>query len=50
MTQRERLLTALRRQTPDHVPVTWELETRAAYAFTGRTGWRATCDAHRMIG
>lgn len=50
MTQRERLLTALRRQTPDQVPVTWELETRAAYAFTGRTGWRAICDAHRMIG
>jgi len=48
--QRERLLTALRGGTPDQVPVTWELETRAAHAFTGKTGWRAVCDAHRMIG
>jgi len=50
MTQRERLLTALRRETPDQVPVTWELESRAAHAFTGRNDWKAICEAHRMIG
>lgn len=50
MTQRERLLTALERGLPDQVPVTWELVDRFAYALTGRTGWRAMCDAHRMIG
>ncbi|MGQ9730889.1 MAG: uroporphyrinogen decarboxylase family protein [Candidatus Zipacnadales bacterium] len=50
MTQRERLLTALDRGQPDQVPVTWELVDRCALAFTGHTGWRAQCDAHRMIG
>jgi len=50
MTHRERLETALNLGQPDQVPVTWELVDRCALAFTGRTGWRAQCDAHRMIG
>ena len=50
MTQRERLLAALRREVPDRVPVTWELEDRFARALTGRTGWRAIVDAHREVG
>ncbi|MDP6381211.1 MAG: hypothetical protein QF662_07695, partial [Phycisphaerae bacterium] len=50
MTQRERLLTAIRRDVPDQVPVTWELEHRAALALTGKGGWKGVCDAHREIG
>lgn len=50
MTGKERLLCALELGTPDRVPVTWELVDRCALAFTGRTGWQAQCDAHRMIG
>lgn len=50
MTQKERLLCALELGTPDHVPVTWELVDRCALALTGRTGWKAQCDAHRLIG
>jgi len=50
MTGKERLICALEGGTPDHVPVTWELVDRCALAFTGTTGWRAQCDAHRMIG
>jgi len=50
MTHRGRLLAALRRAVPDQVPVTWELEGRAAYALTGASGWKAICDAHRMVG
>ena len=50
MTHKERLQCALELGTPDHVPVTWELVDRCALAFTGRTGWQAQCDAHRMIG
>ena len=50
MTQRERLLTALRGEIPDRVPVTWELVGRYAHALTGRETWEAMCDAHRMIG
>jgi len=50
MTHRERLETALNLGQPDHVPVSWELVDRCALALTGRTGWRAQCDAHRMIG
>ena len=43
-------MTALDRRQPDQVPVTWELVNRSAYALTGRTGWRAICDTHRLIG
>jgi len=50
MTQRERLLAALRRDVPDQVPVTWELVGRFARALTGRSDWRAIVDAHREIG
>ncbi len=50
MTQRERLLIALDGGQPDQVPVTWELVDRCALAFTGKTGWKAQCDAHRLIG
>ena len=50
MTHKQRLLTAMDRGVPDQVPVTWELVDRFALAATGRTGWRAMCDAHRMIG
>lgn len=50
MTHKERLLTAIDRGVPDQVPVTWELVYRFALAATGRTDWRAMCDAHRMIG
>jgi hypothetical protein len=50
LTQRERLLTALDGGQPDQVPVTWELVNRCALALTGSTGWRAMCDAHRLIG
>ena len=50
MTNKERLLCALELGCPDHVPVTWELVDRCALAFTGRTGWQAQCDSHRMIG
>ena len=50
MTQRERLLAAMRREVPDVVPVTWELVGRFASALTGRGGWRAQVDAHRQIG
>lgn len=50
MTGRERLLTALRRGTPDVVPVTWELVGRFAHALTGRSDWKAMVDAHREVG
>jgi uroporphyrinogen decarboxylase-like protein len=50
MNRRDRLLTALRRETPDVVPVTWELVGRFAHALTGRSDWRAMVDAHRAIG
>ncbi len=50
MTHKERLVTALRRGTPDQVPITWELEGRFAVTLTGRTDWRGICDAHRLIG
>jgi hypothetical protein len=50
VTQRERLSVALDGGQPDQVPVTWELVDRCARAFTGRTGWKAQCDAHRLIG
>ncbi|MCK4299454.1 MAG: hypothetical protein KAX80_07970, partial [Planctomycetes bacterium] len=50
MTHRERLKAALRGEVPDQVPVTWELVGRCAHALTGRTDWRAQCDAHRIIG
>ena len=50
MTHRGRLLAALHREIPDQVPVTWELEHRAAHALTGSSGWKAMCDAHRMVG
>ena len=50
MTQRERLLTALDGGQPDQVPVTWELVNRCALALTGKTGWQAMCEAHRLIG
>jgi hypothetical protein len=50
LTHRERLLTVLDLRQPDQVPVTWELVDRCALAFTGKTGWKAQCDAHRLIG
>jgi len=50
MTHRERLLTALARGRPDRVPVTWELVFRSSHALTGRVGWQAVCDAHRLVG
>ncbi len=50
MTHRERLLTALRGDVPDQVPVTWELVGRFARELTGEQGWRAQCDAHRIVG
>lgn len=50
MTQRERLLAAIGRQTPDVVPVTWELVARFANALTGDGSWKGQVDAHREIG
>jgi len=50
MTHRERLLTAFRGETPDVVPVTWELVGRFAHAQKGDGGWRAQVDCHRDIG
>jgi len=50
MTHKERLIAALERRVPDQVPVTWEMEGRFAYTVSDQTGWRAICDAHRMLG
>lgn len=50
MTHKERLVTALSRGIPDQVPVTSELETRYAETVVPGKGWRAICDAHRLIG
>ena len=50
MTHRERLLAVMRRETPDVVPVTWELVGRFATAQIGNGSWRAQVEAHRRIG
>lgn len=50
MTHKERLVTALQREVPDQVPITWELEGRFAVTLTGRLDWKGICDAHRIIG
>ena len=50
MTHKERLTMALERGVPDQVPVTWELVGRFAHKLTGRSDFRAMCDAHREIG
>ena len=50
MTHKERLVAALERGVPDQVPVTWEMEGRFAHTVSDQSGWRAICDAHRMLG
>jgi len=50
MTHKERLITALERGVPDVVPVTWEMEMRFAQKLSAQPGWRAICEAHRILG
>lgn len=50
MTQKQRFLAAVRRQTPDVVPVAPLIHLRYAHQLYGRADWRTVFDAHRLIG
>ena len=50
MTKKERLLKAIRRETPDVVPVSPVIDYRFAHKITGRTDMDAIVEAHRAVG
>lgn len=50
MTQKERFLTALRRETPDVVPVSPLIHCRYAHKRLGRSDWRAVFECNKEIG
>ncbi|MFQ6132757.1 MAG: uroporphyrinogen decarboxylase family protein [Armatimonadota bacterium] len=50
MTPKQRFLAAVRRQTPDMVPVSPLIHTRFAHKLTGRGDWRAVFEVHQMLG
>lgn len=50
MKKKERFLAAVRRETPDIVPVAPLISDRFSYKLLHRTGWRAAFEAHQIIG
>lgn len=50
MTKKERFLAAVRRETPDVVPVAPLIHCRYANKVLGRSDWRAVFDVHQMVG
>jgi Uroporphyrinogen decarboxylase (URO-D) len=50
MTRREAFIAAVRRETPDVVPVAPLIHHRYAHKLLGRSDWRAVFDVHQMIG
>jgi len=50
MTKKQRVLTALRREVPDKVPVCPLIHARYAHKITGRSDWRAVFEVHQRLG
>lgn len=50
MTQKQRFLTAMRRETPDMVPVSPLFHCRYAQEHLGRSDWKAVFECHKEIG
>lgn len=50
MNPKERIITALKRQVPDEVPVTLSIGPTNARRWLGRSDWRAVVQAHQLVG
>jgi uroporphyrinogen-III decarboxylase len=50
MTKKQRFMAALRRETPDVVPVAPLIHSRFAHALLGRSDWRAVFEVHQSLG
>jgi hypothetical protein len=50
MSPKERIITALKRQIPDEVPISLSIGPTNAKRWLGRSDWRAVFEAHQMIG
>jgi hypothetical protein len=50
MTPKERVITALKRQIPDEVPISLSIGPTNAQRWLGRSDWRAVFQAHQMVG
>ena len=50
MNPKERIITALRGQIPDEVPVSLSIGPMNAKRWLGRSDWRAVIEAHQMVG
>jgi hypothetical protein len=50
MNPKERVITALKRQVPDEVPVSLSIGPTNALRWLGKSDWRAVYQAHRMVG
>jgi uroporphyrinogen-III decarboxylase len=50
MKNKERLIAAIRGETPDIVPVAPLIHNRFAYTIQGNIGWKAVFDVHNLIG
>lgn len=50
MNPKERVITALKRQVPDEVPVSLSIGPTNALRWLGKSDWRAVFQAHQMVG
>lgn len=50
MSPKQRFLAAVRRETPDVVPVSPLIHSRFAHKMTGRGDWRGVFQVHQMLG
>lgn len=50
MSPKERVITALKRQIPDEVPVSLSIGPTNALRWLGKSDWRAVFQAHQMVG
>ena len=50
MNAKERIITALKRRTPDEVPISLSIGPTNAERWLGSSDWRAVIQAHQMVG
>lgn len=50
MNPKERIITALKRQIPDEVPISLAIGPTNAERWLGKSDWRAVFQAHQMVG
>jgi uroporphyrinogen decarboxylase len=50
MNPKERVMTALKRQVPDELPISLSIGPTNAQRWLGKSDWRAVFQAHQMVG